>query len=437
MPFSVNQLEIHAAPGIYRWVLHDDETQMLAAYGDGSPEGVIDAPAGSEYVDRTTGHWYFKQGSGTTGWRRLVGLNSDGELDVDPETLEFIPQVNGTGVLVVGGMSTVIPLANNTYGGLLSAAGFFKLSQLSVSAPVDLDAMVDEVVALRQTLGGEAGDVDLDDSLSEYVTGSYSVTAALVELFERLETLATAIENLENGSEPIDLSTITSAITTLQNTTASHTSTLGDHAEQLDELSDAVAEQPTQQVVAEIADLPGDPKTGDIYVVVDATADPRITAGSAGYIWDGSEYILFGTSEGGGGGGGGGGEGEISMFVGASTITLIVGESSVTLPAATTASPGLLRKEDKFKLDSLRSYTTRIGDGVATTFDVTHNFGTVQVQVTVTHDPGDETATGEVIYPKIRRFPNHVTVTFALPPATDEYLVEVQTLSKTSGSLLG
>lgn len=42
--------------------------------GTGSPEGVITAPEGTTYLDRSTGNFWAKQtGSGNTGWLQLIG----------------------------------------------------------------------------------------------------------------------------------------------------------------------------------------------------------------------------------------------------------------------------------------------------------------------------------------------------------------------------
>lgn len=69
----------------------------------------------------------------------------------------------------------------------------------------------------------------------------------------------------------------------------------------------------------------------------------------------------------------------------------------------------------------VRSYSTNVGDGTATVFDIEHNFGSSAVHVQLR-----EVATGEIVLADVVVLDeNEIRVTFGAAPTTDQYAVSV------------
>jgi hypothetical protein len=88
------------------------------------------------------------------------------------------------------------------------------------------------------------------------------------------------------------------------------------------------------------------------------------------------------------------------------------------------ASGGLTVDADGFYLDTniaVRKYAASIGDGAATSYTVTHNLGTRDVQVTIYANSGY----AEVIADVTHSTTSTVTVAFSVAPTSDQYRVVV------------
>ena len=68
-----------------------------------------------------------------------------------------------------------------------------------------------------------------------------------------------------------------------------------------------------------------------------------------------------------------------------------------------------------------KKYAETIGDGSATSYDVTHNFGTRDVEVTVY----DAATYEEVVVDVVRTSTTKVTIGFAVAPSANSYRVVV------------
>ena len=88
------------------------------------------------------------------------------------------------------------------------------------------------------------------------------------------------------------------------------------------------------------------------------------------------------------------------------------------------ASGGLVVDADGFYLDTaiaVRKYATSIGDGAATSYTVTHNLNTRDVQVTIFANAGY----AEVIADVTHSTTSTVTIAFSVAPTSDQYRVVV------------
>jgi hypothetical protein len=405
----------------------DGGEEIVVAYGDASPEGTLAATPGSLYVNRTTGELFLKRaGNSAAGWLSLVGADGSGQLAVDLGLLTYTPQIAGSGVLAIGENTVEIPVSTNVTGGLITPAQHVKLSRLTVSGVINLDTMAAEVAAIRSLTGTDALDTDLSEALGTWLEGVPTVTDALQALFTSTAAIESAVDEITGDVANVDLVPVYAAINTLQETADLHGVQLTWLGDRLTAVEGGSSNGPGQFIVANVDALPNNADVGAVYVVVDATGDARVSQGAASYAWDGTEFVLFGKS----------GGGELTLTADFSGVTLTSGNDTVTLPLATPGIPGILSREDKFKLNSIRSFATRVGNGSDTVFDLAHNLNTRQLLVTVSADGPDGTGPRDIVYPIVQRFSNTVRVVFAIPPETNQYLVEVQTLSKATSAFV-
>lgn len=86
-----------------------------------------------------------------------------------------------------------------------------------------------------------------------------------------------------------------------------------------------------------------------------------------------------------------------------------------------TALEGLTDQIDSIGLEKIKKYADNIGDGSATEFTITHNFGTKDVVVGI-----EEVATGEMVFADvIKTSPDAIKVMLAQPPSTNQYRVTI------------
>lgn len=111
-------------------------------------------------------------------------------------------------------------------------------------------------------------------------------------------------------------------------------------------------------------------------------------------------------------------KGDIIAATGASApVRVGVGSDGQALTADAASTPGV-----KWATITAAKFSASIGDTVATSFNIDHNFGTLDVQVQVY-----DTATGETVAPfsVARTTTNRVVVTFTVAPGTNAYRVVV------------
>lgn len=427
MSFTATKgIDVHHPPGVFLRVI-DGGDEIVVAYGDTNPDGLLAAGPGSLYVNRTNGQLFLKRtGTDEAGWLSLVGADDNGQLAVDLGLLTYTPQPDGSGELAVGENTVVIPVSTGVSGGLITPTQHVKLGRLTVSAAINLDTAVAEIASLRSLTGTAVATADLSGALATWLAGTPTLVDALQALFTSTTAIEDALDALSGDVGNVDLVPVYTAINALQETVDQHGVQLTWLDDRLTAVEGGGSGGPGQFVVADVDSLPSNAATAAVYVVVDATGDARVSQGSASYVWDGTEFVLFGKSHG----------GELAMTADYTGVTLSSGNDSVVLPTATPASPGLLSREDKFKLNSVRSFATRVGDGTATVFDVEHGLNTRQLIVTVSDDGPDGTGPRDVVYPVVQRFSNTVRLVFAIPPMENQYLVEVQTLSKATSEFV-
>ena len=83
---------------------------------------------------------------------------------------------------------------------------------------------------------------------------------------------------------------------------------------------------------------------------------------------------------------------------------------------------GVLYKALLSEILNSRKVSQSVGDGSSTSFNINHNFGTRDVQVSVFKNTGSY---DEVIADVARPSVNRVTITFATAPATNAYRVVI------------
>ncbi|MEM1225964.1 MAG: hypothetical protein AAGJ40_09705 [Planctomycetota bacterium] len=332
----------------------------------GSPEGVVDADFGSEYTDLSTGDKYLKKtASGSnTGWELMTTGSGTTNLSVTPSPTNVV-------VASSSGTDATLPLSDATNAGLFAPADFTKVGHITVTQAVDLDAIETDVADHQAALGIADG-------------------AQNFGLFT----------NLSDNASLLTL---------------------------LGEVDTAIGGIKVQSVVADIAarDAQTGLTSGALTYVIDASADATVASGAALYAYDGSAHQKISEFE--------SLDVVSDLAIGTLTTTTVPVTNSngtgFTVPdavansaaGATDGTAGVLSAERARKIDNAGSFAETIGDGVATSYTVTHNLATLDVLVQVV-----EVATGEAVSTSVlRTAANTVVVDFGVAVASNSYRVLV------------
>jgi hypothetical protein len=364
IPFY-GSLEVTVPSGVF--IQATDGTNTVGQYyGAGTPEGVVAAPVGSLYQNRTNGSlWSKTSGTGNTGWSTIAGSTN------------LAVTQSATNVVVTSdtGTDATIPLADGTNAGVMSPSQFSKLGFITVTQSVDLDAMEQDVADLTTLTGVASNATNL---------GTFTGTTIADNV-----TVKTALQSLETALEAVPLR--------------------------------------KQSVVADITarDALASPLSGDLAWVVSAIGDATVTSGAALYVYSGAAWVKVSEVE------------SMDLAVNLSlsnigTTTIDVNSNlgtDVTLPQAVAdtatgandGTAGLLNSADKLKVSRLNSFVQTIGDGTATAYTVTHNLGTLDVDLRVVR-----VSDGAVSFPAVTvTSTTTAVVTFGVAPAANTFRVLV------------
>lgn len=189
VPFY-DKLEIIVPAGGSALSVTDNTNSFGLYWSSGTPEGSVTAPIGSICSDYTNGNLYKKStGVGNTGWSIMASGSGTTNLGITKSsTTNIITSSTGT--------DATITAADVTNAGLMIPAQFTKLSYITVTQAVDLDAMESDINDLTTLTGVASNATHLGTFTGTTIADSVTVKTALQSLETSVETkLASSLTN--------------------------------------------------------------------------------------------------------------------------------------------------------------------------------------------------------------------------------------------------
>lgn len=181
VPFY-DKLEIIVPAGGSAISVTDNTNSFGLYWSNGTPESSVTAPVGSLCSDYSTGNIYKKStGTGNTGWAILAtGTGATNLTITKSSTTNVIESDTGT--------DATITAADVTNAGLMIPAQFTKLSYVTVTQAVDLDAMESDIADLTTLTGVASNATHLGTFTGSTISDSVTIKTALQSLETSVET---------------------------------------------------------------------------------------------------------------------------------------------------------------------------------------------------------------------------------------------------------